>query len=62
MPLFETVRRPHCGEAFATRVEAVPGNQEYIEDCQVCCRPIVFRVKAGADGRLLDVESRRDDD
>jgi hypothetical protein len=33
MPLFETVRCPYCGEAFATRVEAVPGNQEYIEDC-----------------------------
>lgn len=58
----ETVRCPYCGERFTTRIEALPGNQEYIEDCQVCCRPIVFRVDVDAGGRLLGIETRRDDE
>ena len=27
--------------------------QEYVEDCQVCCRPIVFNVSIDADGDVL---------
>lgn len=26
------------------------GDQEYVEDCQVCCRPMVLRVVIDADG------------
>ncbi len=58
----QTVRCPYCGETFETGVDASGGNQEYIEDCQVCCRPIVFRLVADADGNLLELETRRDDD
>ncbi len=53
---------PYCGETFETNVDASGGDQEYIEDCQVCCRPIVFRIRTDAAGNLLDVETRRDDD
>ena len=53
---------PYCGETFETGVDASGGNQEYIEDCQVCCRPIVFRVRTAADGHLLEIETRREDD
>lgn len=53
---------PYCGETFETSVDASGGSQEYIEDCQVCCRPIVFRLTVDADGNLLDLEVRRDDD
>jgi hypothetical protein len=68
MLFFETV---HCALTAArpsprARVEALPGKQEYIEDCEVCCRPIVFRglrpTRARADGRILGIEARRDDD
>ncbi len=53
---------PYCGETFETSIDASGGDQEYIEDCQVCCRPIVFRLHTDAAGNLLDVETRRDDD
>lgn len=53
---------PYCGETFETGIDASGGNQEYIEDCQVCCRPIVFRLTTDADGHLLDIEMRREDD
>ncbi len=58
----QTVQCPYCGESFETNVDASAGSQEYIEDCQVCCRPIVFRVAAGDDGNVTQVETRRDDE
>jgi len=33
--------------------------QRYIEDCQVCCRPIEFTLGAGPRGRL---RVQRDDE
>ncbi len=58
----QTVQCPHCGETFETNIDTSGGNQEYIEDCQVCCRPIVFRLTIDTDGRLRDFETRRDND
>lgn len=58
----QTVQCPYCGESFETNVDASAGGQEYIEDCQVCCRPIVFTVTAADDGDIARVETRRDDD
>lgn len=57
-----SVSCPYCGERFETALDCSAGDQEYVEDCQICCRPIVFTVMAGADGELLSVEVRREDD
>lgn len=57
----QSVQCPYCGESFETNVDASAGDQEYIEDCQVCCRPIVFSVAAD-DGDVTRVETRREDD
>jgi len=57
-----TVNCPYCGETFETGVDASGGDQEYIEDCQICCRPIVFRITTDTAGHLLDLETRREDD
>jgi hypothetical protein len=43
---------PYCGEQVNVLLDAEEQGGEYIEDCQVCCRPIVFRVSAGPDGEL----------
>ena len=53
---------PYCGETFETGVDTSAGAQEYIEDCQVCCRPIVFQIEVDLDGELCGVQVRRDDD
>jgi hypothetical protein len=39
-----TVSCPYCGEQFVTLVDTSVEQQEYIEDCQICCNPIVFEV------------------
>ncbi|MCW9013681.1 MAG: CPXCG motif-containing cysteine-rich protein [Gammaproteobacteria bacterium] len=44
---------PYCGEPIAILVDGSIAQQEYIEDCQVCCRPIVFKISISADDELI---------
>jgi hypothetical protein len=42
---------PYCGEINEIALDPGSGNvQEYVEDCQVCCRPWLVRVRYGPDG------------
>lgn len=41
---------PYCGESIEILIDASAGDQCYIEDCQVCCRPIALSVQVDADG------------
>lgn len=41
---------PYCGEQLSVIIEVLDENQEYIEDCQVCCRPITFDILMANDG------------
>ena len=58
----EFVDCPYCGESFEATVDSSAGNQDYIEDCPVCCRPIEFHLVTGPDGEILSLTTRRDDD
>jgi len=50
-PLSEhTISCPYCGELIDVLINCSEEQQEYIEDCQVCCRPIIFRVSLPFDG------------
>jgi hypothetical protein len=40
---------PYCGESIEIVVDTSIQEQEYIEDCQVCCRPITLRVEVLGD-------------
>lgn len=51
---------PYCGERVETTVDLSGGDQTYTEDCQVCCRPIVFVLQVHGDEWMLD--TRREDD
>lgn len=31
---------PYCGESIQMVIDCSVSGQDYIEDCQVCCRPI----------------------
>ena len=52
---------PYCGEAIEVLVEASGDGQRYVEDCQVCCRPIVLSIALG-EGDRPDVRADREDD
>lgn len=53
---------PYCGEQFKALVDYSEGEQEYIEDCQVCCRPITFRLDVDYGGNLISVQTLREDE
>ena len=58
----QAVTCPYCGETFETNVDTSGGSQQYIEDCHVCCQPIVFHIEVDHEGGLSDINLRRDDD
>ena len=58
---FATVLCPYCGEPFDTLVDLSAGSTSYIEDCQICCRPIELGIELGVDGGLKSVAARRSD-
>jgi hypothetical protein len=46
-----TVRCPYCGEMVEIGLDPGGGaSQEYVEDCQVCCRPWRVVVAYGPEG------------
>jgi Cysteine-rich CPXCG len=55
---FAAIHCPHCGEPMSTRVDLSAGERTYIEDCEVCCRPIEMTIELGDDGSLTRVAVR----
>jgi hypothetical protein len=53
---------PHCGASFAVVIDCSSGSQSYVEDCPVCCQPILFAVEVDADGALAAVELHRENE
>ncbi|KQQ50796.1 hypothetical protein ASF84_21250 [Pseudomonas sp. Leaf127] len=51
---------PYCGESVETLLDLSGGDQQYIEDCQVCCRPIVFDLRTDGEQWSLDVRSENE--
>ena len=51
---------PYCGESNELHVDPTGGeNQEFVEDCAICCRPAVISAKI-ADGLLVSFEVERE--
>ena len=55
----QAVQCPYCGEVFDTVVDLSAGSTSYIEDCQVCCQPIEFRLEVADDGTLAGLQLGR---
>lgn len=52
---------PYCGEVITLFVDESAGDQDYIEDCQVCCRPIEIAMRIDEEGAAI-VHVRSQDD
>ena len=52
---------PYCGEAIELLVDCSVQKQSYIEDCEVCCRPIDIDVTLDEHGTPSVAVSREDD-
>ena len=47
---------PYCWEEISVLLDPSISHQTYIEDCEVCCRPIEFKVSF-ENGELLSFEA-----
>lgn len=52
---------PYCGETIEIVVDCSVESQSYIEDCQVCCRPISLTVTIDEAG-VPNVEAASEDE
>lgn len=48
---------PFCAEPITILIDTSAGSQDYIEDCQVCCRPMQIQLEVDDD----DIASLRID-
>ena len=51
------IQCPYCWETLDISVDPTVPEQEYVEDCQVCCQPIVLTVQLD-EGRVVSVDTR----
>ena len=51
---------PYCWEEISMEIDLSIENQEYVEDCQVCCNPILLRINSN--GSEVHIETAREDD
>ncbi len=49
---FETIQCPYCGETIDIAIDDSVDRQQYVEDCQVCCRPIKVVVSVDEGGGI----------
>ena len=55
-----TIDCPYCGEAIELGIDTGENDQDYIEDCYVCCRPIHLSV--WLEGESFQVIARHEND
>jgi Cysteine-rich CPXCG len=48
---------PYCGEAIELVIDTSVEHQQYVEDCSICCRPIVLTVVC-EDDDVMSIEAR----
>ncbi|MDP2226412.1 MAG: CPXCG motif-containing cysteine-rich protein [Moraxellaceae bacterium] len=41
---------PYCGEPITLLIDCSEPSQRYVEDCEVCCRPMTVQVEIPEDG------------
>lgn len=55
-----TVQCPHCWEIITLELDLSEGDQSYVEDCSVCCGPIVVSFAVDEDGGLANIAVDRE--
>ncbi len=53
---------PYCGSLFDTQIDCSAGDQNYTEDCHVCCQPIMFYIEIGPRFQLINLTVQREND
>ena len=49
----EVITCPYCGKTIELLIDCSVSEQAYIEDCEVCCRPISLSVSVDENGKSI---------
>jgi len=52
---------PYCGESIDILVDCSVASQVYVEDCHVCCRPILLSIYVGEENEV-NIEARQENE
>ena len=52
---------PYCGENISLLIDDTLQYQEYVEDCEVCCSPMIVNVEINADEEIL-INTKRENE
>ena len=55
----KTIQCPYCWEMFDITIDCSVSSQEYVEDCEVCCQPILIKATVSSTG-IPEVEVSRE--
>jgi Cysteine-rich CPXCG len=47
-----TIECPYCGQSFEIAVDASEDHQQFVTDCDICCRPMTVSVESH-DGQIV---------
>lgn len=53
---FLDVHCPYCGESYGLAVDLASGDRTFIEDCTVCCHPILLSLDTEGDAPTLHAQ------
>jgi hypothetical protein len=54
-------RCPYCAAPIELIIDCSVASQEYVEDCEVCCRPMTVVITIHGDGEIY-VDLRQEDE
>jgi len=46
MEVTEPISCPYCGQSFEIAIDTSVPSQQFVTDCEVCCRPFTVSVEA----------------
>lgn len=52
---------PYCGKLIELIIDCSIEQQEYVEDCSVCCQPIVLSMRVNTEGEII-IRLRRENE
>jgi len=57
--VFVELQCPWCAEVYGSMLDLTDASRSYIEDCQVCCRPLEVQLEVSDQGDLQAVRTLR---
>ncbi|MCF1427658.1 MAG: CPXCG motif-containing cysteine-rich protein [Shewanella sp.] len=57
-----TIHCPHCGHHQHIDIDSNYGDQEYVENCRVCCNPIHLRLHIDEQHKKVELYVDADDE